>query len=212
MGLCSILHFLSKLQMGQIRECFFTSYWKSLIGRNLWLVGPVHELWRECREVNKIPDSLVSSQSCWLFPVQDSCTWIRVFCWLVTGLARAGKLTGGEGSVRLIAKVACFVKKINKIFNRKRSWSKLDNNKRRSMVLSLPRQRGFPGPTIGWLLCLLNTNPDLQIPVIRYELVKDGVDERVPQGGRNFGEEDRARFGNQDPPLDVLVSDLGTML
>ena len=43
---------------------------------------------------------------------------------------------GGHSTVDLLSKVACFLEKVNNIFNLKRSWSKLVN-KRRSTVLSL---------------------------------------------------------------------------
>jgi hypothetical protein len=51
---------------------------------------------------------------------------------------------GRLSAIYLIIKVACLVKKVNSIFNKKSSWSKQVST-RRSTVLSLPFQKGFPG-------------------------------------------------------------------
>jgi hypothetical protein len=51
---------------------------------------------------------------------------------------------GRVSTVDLLIRVACFVKKVDKIFNVKRSLSKLFST-RRSTVLSLPLHLVFPG-------------------------------------------------------------------
>ncbi len=53
-------------------------------------------------------------------------------------------LKGKLRKVDLLIKLDCFIKKLNKIFNYKRSQYKLVST-RRSTVLNLPLQQDFPG-------------------------------------------------------------------
>ncbi len=61
--------------------------------------------------------------------------------------SRQGILIDGKGWVQLTSslRLLVLVKKVNNIFIIKRSWSKLVST-RRSTVLSLSRQKDFPGP------------------------------------------------------------------
>jgi hypothetical protein len=70
-----------------------------------------------------------------------------------------GILTEGQGLVQLTS--LKFVQKIDKIFIRKNCWSKLVST-RRSTVLILPRQQGFPASGVKsfkTLLVRLGTHP-----------------------------------------------------
>jgi hypothetical protein len=57
---------------------------------------------------------------------------------------RQGTLTGRLGMADLLIRVACFGKNVTHVFNIKNCQSKLVST-RRSIVLSLPLQKGFPG-------------------------------------------------------------------
>ncbi len=69
------------------------------------------------------------------------------------GMASLGSVTQNQGTLNeeessarltdLLIKEACFVKKVNNMHNLKRSWSKIVST-RRSTVLSIPLQSGFP--------------------------------------------------------------------
>ncbi len=83
-----------------------------------------------------------------------------------------GALTEGEGSVQLISSLACFVKKVNNIFNIKRIWFKLVS-KRRSTEPSFPfSQASLDGNELPVIL-LSVVVPSMQRPPVPVKAVPD---------------------------------------